>query len=95
MATAKSNLPKGSGRRRIIAATPGSDRVVGFEDWLPTILEQIGGTNTPKDIDGISFTPILRGKRQTERPFRYREFPGLRWAAVGHRRQLEGGSVLI
>jgi arylsulfatase A-like enzyme len=36
-----------------------SDRVTGFEDWLPTLLELAGAADaTPSDIDGISFAPI-------------------------------------
>jgi arylsulfatase A len=54
-----------------------SDRVTGFEDWLPTILELIGAQPaTPAGIDGISFAPTLAGRRQVPRPFLYREFPG-------------------
>jgi arylsulfatase A-like enzyme len=54
-----------------------SERVTGFEDWLPTLLELIGATDqTPRDIDGISFAPTLLGKRQKARPFLYRESPG-------------------
>ena len=53
-----------------------SDRVTGFEDWLPTLLELAGIENpSPKDIDGISFAPTLLGQTQPERPFLYREFP--------------------
>ncbi|MEW6303473.1 MAG: arylsulfatase [Verrucomicrobiota bacterium] len=53
-----------------------SDRVTGFEDWLPTLLELAGAANeTPKGIDGISFAPTLRGQAQAERPFLYRESP--------------------
>jgi arylsulfatase A len=53
-----------------------SDRVTGFEDWLPTVLELAGATQaTPKGIDGISFAATLRGKKQEPRPFLYREFP--------------------
>jgi arylsulfatase A len=58
---------------------PGSvtDRVTGFEDWLPTLLELIGErARTPAGIDGISFAPTLLGKRQEARPFLYRESPG-------------------
>jgi arylsulfatase A len=58
---------------------PGSvtDRVTGFEDWLPTLLDLIGEkTRTPAGIDGISFAPTLLGKRQDARPFLYRESPG-------------------
>jgi len=54
-----------------------SDRVTGFEDWLPTLLELIGEkASTPADIDGISFGPTLLGKRQEARQFLYRESPG-------------------
>ncbi len=54
-----------------------SDRVTGFEDWLPTLLELAGGkSSTPAGIDGISFAPTLLGKTQPERPFLYRESQG-------------------
>jgi arylsulfatase A len=59
--------------------TPGStsDRVTGFEDWLPTLLELVGAKDsTPAGIDGISFAPTLLGKTQPPRPFLYRESPG-------------------
>ena len=53
-----------------------SDRVTGFEDWAPTLLELCGNADAiPKEIDGISFAPTLLGKEQPERPFLYREFP--------------------
>ena len=58
---------------------PGStnDRVTGFEDWLPTLLELIGETKlAPRGIDGISFAPTLLGKTQEPRPFLYRESSG-------------------
>ena len=54
-----------------------SDRVTGFEDWLPTFLELVGADDqTPKDIDGLSFAPTLFGQSQEPRPFLYREAPG-------------------
>jgi arylsulfatase A-like enzyme len=54
-----------------------SDRVTGFEDWLPTLFELIGASNArPEDVDGISFAPTLMGKVQPTRPFLYRESPG-------------------
>jgi arylsulfatase A-like enzyme len=54
-----------------------SDRVTGFEDWLPTLLELCGIRDaTPAGLDGISFAPTLLGEKQPERPFLYREFPG-------------------
>ena len=53
-----------------------SDRVTGFEDWLPTLLELAGMKDkTPANIDGISFAPTLRCELQAERPLLYREFP--------------------
>jgi arylsulfatase len=54
-----------------------SDRVTGFEDWLPTLLELAGNKNAvPTGLDGLSFAPTLRGEKQPERPFLYRESPG-------------------
>lgn len=61
---------------RIKAGTT-SDRVTGFEDWLPTLLELAGlSDQTPGDVDGISFASTLLGKEQEARPFLFREFPG-------------------
>ncbi len=52
------------------------ERVTGFEDWLPTLLELAGAQeSTPSDIDGISFAPTLLGRAQPQRPFLYREAP--------------------
>jgi arylsulfatase A-like enzyme len=54
-----------------------NDRVTGFEDWMPTLLELIGAKGaTPGGIDGISFAPTLLGRKQPERPFLYRESQG-------------------
>ena len=59
-----------------VAAGSASDRVSGFEDWLPTILEMIGATSAvPARLDGISIAPTLLGETQPTRPFLYREFP--------------------
>jgi arylsulfatase len=53
-----------------------SDRVTGFEDWLPTLLELAGEKSaTPAGVDGISFAPTLFGGKQEPRPFLYRESP--------------------
>jgi arylsulfatase A len=52
-----------------------SERVTGFEDWLPTLAEFAGKVKVPQSIDGISFVPTLLGKKQPDRPFLYREFP--------------------
>jgi arylsulfatase A len=60
-----------------IAAGAETDRVCGFEDWLPTLLDLVGaGDVVPTGIDGISFAPTLLGKPQPPRPFLYRESPG-------------------
>ena len=60
-----------------IAEGTTSDRVSGFEDWMPTLLELAGEKAvTPADIDGISMAPTLLGKEQDARPFLYRESPG-------------------
>ncbi len=59
-----------------IEAGSTNDRITGFEDWMPTLLELAGSAKaTPKNLDGISFAPTLLGKKQPERPFLYREFP--------------------
>ncbi len=59
-----------------IAAGSTSDRVTGFEDWLPTLLELIGAKDaTPAGLDGLSFAPTLLGHKQKPRPFLYRESP--------------------
>ena len=67
-----------------IAANTSSDRVTGFEDWLPTLMELNGAAAAvPKEIDGISFAPTLLGKRQEPRAFLYREFPAYNgWQSV-------------
>lgn len=60
-----------------VPAGTASDRVTGFEDWLPTLLELAGaGASTPPGLDGLSFAPTLLGKTQAPRPFLYRESPG-------------------
>jgi arylsulfatase A-like enzyme len=60
-----------------IAAGSSSNRVTGFEDWLPTLLELIGEkASASAEVDGISFAPTLLGKAQDARPFLYRESPG-------------------
>lgn len=65
-----------------VAAGSTSDRIVGFEDWLPTLVE-LCSQKQPQGIDGISFAPTLRGLEQPARPFLYREFAGYGgWQAV-------------
>jgi arylsulfatase len=95
----KGSLYEGGVRVPGIVSWPGhikpgteSRRRIGFEDWLPTLLELAGERDSiPKDLDGISFAPTLLGQRQAERGFLYREFPAYggqqavwrgRWKAV-------------
>lgn len=75
-----------------VAAGVVSERVTGFEDWLPTLIGLAGGpwSDSPERsprrglrlvdlsevIDGISFVPTLLGRDQPKRPFLYREFAG-------------------
>jgi arylsulfatase A len=60
-----------------VAAGTTCDRITGFEDWLPTLLElATGSANAPDGVDGISFARTLLGGDQPERAFLYREFPG-------------------
>lgn len=67
-----------------------SDRISGFEDWMPTLMELVGAKGKKvKSIDGISLSPTLLGKKQSERPFLYREFPAANYGGqqslrVGH-----------
>jgi arylsulfatase len=75
-----------------IAPGTASDRVTGFEDWMPTLLDLVGaGDVMPAGLDGISFAPTLFGRPQPARPFLYREAPGYggqqcvrvdRWKAI-------------
>ncbi|MCO6454129.1 MAG: arylsulfatase [Pirellulaceae bacterium] len=79
----KGSLYEGGVRVPTIVRWPGrveagstSDRISGFEDWMPTLLELVGAANaTPRQIDGISLAPTLLGRDQPDRPFLYREFP--------------------
>lgn len=79
----KGSLYEGGIRVPLIVRWPGhvpagrsSDRVTGFEDWLPTLLELAGqGGEAPTEVDGISLVPTLLGRSQAPRPFLYREFP--------------------
>jgi len=79
----KGSLYEGGIRVPMIVRWPGkvtagstSDRVVGFEDILPTLAEIAGaGDDVPNDVDGISFAATLRGRTQPARDFLYREFP--------------------
>ena len=65
-----------------VAAGSSSDRVTGFEDWMPTLAELCGG-EVPTGCNGVSFAATLTGDDQGARDFLYREFAGYRgWQAV-------------
>lgn len=80
----KGSLYEGGVRVPTIVRWPGhvpagsqSDRISGFEDWMPTLLELTGSSiEAPSGTDGISLAPTLLGKSQPARPFLYREFSG-------------------
>lgn len=78
----KGSLYEGGIRVPLIARWPGkipagkvTDHIAAFYDVLPTIAE-LTGTNAPKDIDGISFVPVLRGEtdKQQAHDYLYWEF---------------------
>lgn len=56
-----------------VATNTQSDRICGFEDWLPTLCELAGFA--AESTDGVSFAATLLGKPQPGRAFLYREFP--------------------
>ena len=79
----KGSLYEGGVRVPTIVRWPGhvkpgtvNDRVSGFEDWLPTLMEAVGGGDTVSDeVDGISLLATLKGQEQVKREYLYREFP--------------------
>jgi arylsulfatase A-like enzyme len=76
----KRDLYEGGIRVPMIVRWPGrvksgaeSGQVWAHSDFLPTAAE-IGGANSPKNIDGISMLPALLGKKQRDHAFLYWEF---------------------
>lgn len=60
-----------------IAAGSVSNRLSGFEDWMPTLLEMVGRkAAVPAGIDGVSMAPTLFGEEQKAKDYLYREFAG-------------------
>ena len=86
-----------------VAAGSTSDRISGFEDWMPTLLEMVGKSSvTPAGIDGISMAATLLGQPQEPRPYLYREFAGYggqqsirvgKWKAV--RQNMAKGNLTV
>jgi arylsulfatase A-like enzyme len=85
-----------------VAAGSTSDRVTGFEDWMPTLLQLTGAEIDTSGIDGISLAPTLLGNPQIPRAFLYREFPSYggqqtirvgKWKAV--RQNMSKGNLKI
>lgn len=73
----KRDLYEGGIRMPFIVKWPGvvkpgtsSDHISAFWDVLPTLTD-IAGTNTPKNIDGISFLPTLEGKHTVQKKHDY------------------------
>jgi arylsulfatase A len=78
----KGSLYEGGIRVPFIARWPGtikpgtSDLPAGFTDILPTCCD-LAAAPIPKDTDGLSLVPTLRGKgEQAKHPFQYWEFAG-------------------
>jgi len=105
----KGSLYEGGVRVPTIVRWPGrvaegstSDRVSGFEDWIPTLLDLTAAETTASEIDGISLAPTLLGNLQIPRAFLYREFPSYggqqtiragKWKAV--RQNMTKGNLKI
>lgn len=77
----KGNVNEGGIRVPMIASWPErikkgsvSDHISAFWDVMPTLCE-IAGTDTPENIDGISFMPELTGRKQETHEYLYWEFP--------------------
>jgi len=82
----KGGMYEGGIRVPCIVSWPGkiqpetiTDRMSGFEDWFPTLLEIAGVTpHEQQPCDGFSLVPLLLGEK-SDRPVRewlYRESPG-------------------
>ena len=83
----KSSLHEGGIRMPFIASwgsrlKPGRSNYAGiFTDLMPSFAE-LAGTKPPQN-DGISFVPVLKGKKQPQHPWLYWEYPGGKgWLAV-------------
>ena len=84
-----------------VAAGSESDYVSGFEDWMPTVIDAVGGEAKPNP-GSISLVPELTGKEQPRREYLYREFAGYQgqqsirvgaWKAV--RQRMSKGNLKV
>lgn len=53
-----------------VAAGTESDVLSGFQDVFPTLTE-VGGADTPENLDGISLVPVLTGKSESHKHHQY------------------------
>lgn len=77
----KGNVTEGGIRVPMIAQWPGkikpgteTDHISAFYDVLPTLCE-VADANSPEDVDGKSFLPVMLSKEQEKHDFLYWEFP--------------------
>jgi arylsulfatase len=77
----KGSLNEGGIRIPLIASWPGiikpgtvTGHVSAFQDFMPTLCE-IAGAEIPEETDGVSFLPVMMGKRQEQHKYLYWEFP--------------------
>lgn len=77
----KGSLNEGGIRVPLIAFWPGTvkpgtvtDHVSAFQDFMPTICS-IAGVEIPAETDGLSFLPVMTGKKQEKHEYLYWEFP--------------------
>jgi arylsulfatase A-like enzyme len=80
----KRDLYEGGIRVPFITRWPGvilpntvNDHVLAFWDVLPTFAE-VAGLTLPKKIDGISFLPVLKGKKQKEHEYLFWDYGHVR-----------------
>ncbi|MEX2215060.1 MAG: arylsulfatase [Phycisphaeraceae bacterium] len=87
-----------------IKAGQTTDLISYHPDWLPTLMDLIGASDTvPKDVDGISLAPTLLGNpKQKERDYIFFDFNGYGgqqavragdWKAV--RRNIHKGNITL
>jgi arylsulfatase len=98
----KGSLNEGGIRIPLIASWPGiikpgtvTGHVSAFQDFMPTLCE-IAGAGIPEQTDGLSFLPVLLGKRQEQHEYLYWEFPeygGQQAVIIGKYKALRKGML--